>query len=110
METYVDEVLARLNSVCPDHRTWVFGHAGDGNLHFVIANAPREQAEPAVYEPLQAVGGSISGEHGIGMEKRPWLPVSRNEAEIELMQKLKRSLDPQDILNPGRVIQAEHSS
>ena len=113
MEAYVDEVLAGLNAEFSAHKTWVFGHAGDGNLHIVVAPGEaedfaaaklRERVEHAVYAPLQAVGGSVSGEHGIGLEKKRWLSSSRNAAELELMRRLKNMLDPHGILNPGRVI------
>ena len=72
--------------------------------------AVRERAERAVYEPLQAIGGSISGEHGIGLEKKRWLPLSRSEEEIALMRRLKLALDPNGILNPGRIIDAVSGS
>ena len=111
MESYVNEVLAGLDASVPGHRTWVFGHAGDGNLHLVCGLEPgqvmtaelRHAIETSVYAPLQSRGGSISGEHGIGLEKKPWLGMSRSAAEIALMRRLKQTLDPQGILNPGRV-------
>jgi FAD/FMN-containing dehydrogenase len=103
-----------LDATVPGHRTWVFGHAGDGNLHLVCSMAQdsaltsrqRLAIETAVYEPLKACAGSVSGEHGIGLEKKHWLSISRSTAEIELMQLLKRTLDPRGILNPGRVVDA----
>lgn len=57
-----------------------------------------------VYEPLQALGGSVSAEHGIGLLKKPYLPLSRNAAEISLMKTLKRTLDPGNILNRGKIL------
>ena len=60
-----------------------------------------------VYESLAPYGGAISAEHGIGIEKMPWLSISRSEAEIGLMKTLKRSLDPHNILNPGKVISVD---
>jgi FAD/FMN-containing dehydrogenase len=59
-----------------------------------------------VYEPLASRGGSVSAEHGIGLEKQPWLALSRSPAELELMHRLKQTLDPKGILNPGRVLPA----
>jgi FAD/FMN-containing dehydrogenase len=56
-----------------------------------------------VYEPLRQYGGSVSAEHGIGLEKKPWLEVSRNAIEIGMMSDLKQLLDPQGILNPGKI-------
>ena len=108
MEDYVAEVLARLEREWPAYRRFVFGHLGDGNLH-VIATGPLSQEarygiERCVYEPLGARRGSVSAEHGIGLEKRPWLTLSRSEAEIAVMRRIKAALDPAGILNPGRVL------
>jgi FAD/FMN-containing dehydrogenase len=109
MPEYVADVLARLDAAVPEHRSFVFGHVGDGNLHFVIspqAAGARGLAEASVYEPLQKVGGSVSAEHGIGLEKKFWLCLSRSNAEIRLMQTLKHALDPQGLLNPGKIFDA----
>ncbi|MDH5210982.1 MAG: FAD-binding oxidoreductase [Betaproteobacteria bacterium] len=109
MAAYVERVKARLRANWPSVRAFVFGHMGDGNLHLVIspdglpADA-RAALERIVYAPLQALGGSISAEHGIGLEKKAWLPISRSPAEIALMRTLKQALDPRGILNPGRVV------
>jgi len=107
METYVETVLAGLDQAFTGHHSFVFGHVGDGNLHFVVSagdEAARDAVEQCVYEPLRSVGGSVSAEHGIGLEKKHWLPVSRNEAEIALMRRLKAAMDPDNLLNPGKVI------
>lgn len=60
--------------------------------------------EEIVYTPLKALGGSISAEHGIGLEKRDWLALCRSDAEIALMRTLKAAMDPRGILNPGKVL------
>jgi FAD/FMN-containing dehydrogenase len=108
MEAYVADALARLEKEWPAYRRFVFGHLGDGNLHFIVAGPPSREAkhgiERCVYEPLAARCGSVSAEHGIGLEKQPWLPLSRSPAELALMQQIKRALDPRGILNPGRVL------
>ena len=64
----------------------------------------RHRAEELVYEPLRALKGSVSAEHGIGLEKRAWLDVTRNAEEIALMRQLKAALDPKGLLNPGKVL------
>jgi len=111
MQAYVGRVEAGLRARWPQARAFVFGHMGDGNLHIVIspdglpADA-RGEVERIVYTPLAEVGGAVSAEHGIGLEKRDWLPVSRSPAEIALMGRLKQALDPKGILNAGRVVGA----
>ncbi len=109
MPAYVDEVAAGVRALWPEGRFYAFGHLGDGNLHFVVcprveAGDVHAQVDECVYGPLARLGGAVSAEHGIGIEKRDWLHASRNPAEIGLMRLLKRSLDPNGILNPGKVI------
>jgi len=113
MEAYVTEVNNRLTHAFPESEVHNFtlGHLGDGNLHFVVSvgkgvpetEAVRENVERCVYEPLTAIDGSISGEHGIGLEKKPWLGVSRTPVEVALMRQLKSSLDPKGLLNRGKI-------
>ena len=64
----------------------------------------KHRIEELVYAPLQALGGSVSAEHGIGIEKRDWLAISRSAEELALMKVLKAALDPKNILNPGKVL------
>lgn len=87
----------------------VFGHIGDGNLHILMGAQPfteqtKHRIEELVYTPLKALGGSVSAEHGIGIEKRDWLTLSRSADEIALMKTLKAALDPKGLLNPGKVL------
>lgn len=107
---YVDEVKRRLKQQWPDHHCFTFGHIGDGNIHFAITvqNADptvHRAVEDCVYEPLAPHGGSVSAEHGIGLEKKDYLSVSRSPTEIALMRRLKHSLDPKGILNPGKIFE-----
>jgi len=109
MPAYVDGVRQALSARWPEARCFVFGHLGDGNLHLVAAvgnNAPetRSAVERLVYEPLAAVGGSISAEHGIGLEKKDYLRMTRSGEEVALMRRLKHALDPRALLNPGKII------
>lgn len=87
----------------------VFGHIGDGNLHILLGTQPfeadtRHRIEELVYSALVPHGGSVSAEHGIGLEKRDWLHITRSAEEIALMKTIKAALDPKGILNPGKVL------
>jgi FAD/FMN-containing dehydrogenase len=115
MEDYVAGVNQRLKARYPDCKNFIFGHMGDGNLHLVISVGPngrdeREHVERIVYEPLAAIEGSVSAEHGVGLEKKPYLDLCRGETEIALMRRLKASLDPKNILNPGKIFDVEVSA
>jgi FAD/FMN-containing dehydrogenase len=105
MQTYVAEVGAALEAWRPGTRMLTFGHLGDGNLHLIVSAARSEHAEvdAMVYRPLHERHGSISAEHGIGLEKKDWLWVSRSPAEIAAMKAIKQALDPLGILNPGKI-------
>jgi FAD/FMN-containing dehydrogenase len=109
VEGYVEEVDAALGARFGEYANFVFGHLGDGNIHVVVgvgdgSDAARHAVEEIVYGALRSRGGSVSAEHGIGLEKKSWLSVSRSDAEIALMKTLKQALDPQGILNPGKVL------
>ena len=111
MEKYVDDLRAAVAARFPGGQSFVFGHLGDGNLHVLVGPGEgredaRHAVEELVYGPLAAIGGSVSAEHGIGLEKRGWLHLSRGAAEIETMKRLKALFDPKAILNPGRVFAA----
>jgi len=84
------------------------GSLGDGNIHLAISAGPvsgadRVAVEHIVYRPLGKLGGSVSAEHGIGLEKKNYLAWCRSEAEISVMKALKKTLDPKGILNPGKI-------
>lgn len=108
MPGYVDGVKDALHERYPMAHAWVFGHLGDGNLHVVVSSnglpeGARDGIEAIVYAPLRSLGGAVSAEHGIGLEKKRWLHLSRSTEEVALMRRLKAALDPRAILNPGRV-------
>lgn len=110
MESYVETLEKNLNAQWPEvGKMVVFGHLGDGNLHIMITvrdESPqsRRQVEKMVYTPLKEYGGSISAEHGIGLEKRDYLDISRSSEEIDLMKRMKLAFDPKCLLNPGKVV------
>ncbi len=104
MEQYVAGLEAELEARHPGTRLIAFGHLGDGNIHLGIGPVQDKHAiETLVYERLGRVSGAISAEHGIGLEKREFLCHSRSPQEIALMRTLKSALDPNNILNPGKI-------
>jgi FAD/FMN-containing dehydrogenase len=108
MESYISEVRNGLKSRWPSMTLMVFGHLGDGNLHLIpgvgdASSKARHDVEEIVYGALRKRGGSVSAEHGIGLEKREYLSYSRNTDEIALMRTLKKAFDPRNILNPGKI-------
>ena len=102
------EVKARTGLATP-----TFGHAADGNFHVhVMFNrgdpAQRIKAEEAVGQIMQRVvdmGGAISGEHGIGLAKTPFFGIQHGKAEVAAMRAIKQALDPNGILNPGKIFE-----
>jgi FAD/FMN-containing dehydrogenase len=110
MDGYVKDLEARARSTLGETmKLVVFGHVGDGNLHILLGAQPftdetKHRIEELVYSGLKPLHGSISAEHGIGLEKRAWLEISRSAEEIALMKTLKAALDPKGILNPGKVL------
>ena len=90
-----------------DAECLVFGHIADGNLHIFVRphedGIHHDRSDEIVYGCLEGLSGSISAEHGIGIEKKRWLGDSRSEDEIQMMQSIKALLDPKNILNPGKV-------
>ncbi len=106
---YIDQVKSSIRADLPDAVVAAFGHLGDNNIHIAVLCAGvrtthASKVEKHVYESLIPYQGAISAEHGIGLEKKPYLAISRSPEEIELMKSLKRSMDPKNILNPGKVI------
>ncbi len=103
----------------PGVRPCIFGHLGDGNLHFNLtvpeggdAAAFLAHGTPlteALFDLVHELGGTIAAEHGIGRLRRDLLPRYKSPVEIELMRAMKQALDPQGIMNPGKVVPAENS-
>ena len=104
-----------LNAAFPGARLVNFGHLGDGNLHYNLqaplgADGPiflrdcEAAVNAIVYDAVDAHGGSISAEHGIGALKRDELAQRKSPVALNMMRAIKRALDPQNIMNPGRVL------
>ncbi|MEE9371426.1 MAG: FAD-binding oxidoreductase [Saprospiraceae bacterium] len=108
MENYCQHLKTDLQNKFGDHELYIFGHFGDGNLHIGIRveetfGTNRKIVEGMVYNPLTTINGSITAEHGIGLEKKEWLHICRSEVEIDLMKQIKQLLDPKGILNPNKI-------
>lgn len=108
----VPELIKGVEQIAKRHKTFVanFGHAGDGNIHvnFVCNRSPEEiaRARACVKETFELalkLGGTISGEHGIGYVKAPYLDMAVDKSTLEIMKQLKKVFDPNGILNPGKM-------
>jgi D-lactate dehydrogenase (cytochrome) len=110
----IEEGSAAAERAMPGVRPVLFGHMGDGNLHFNFSQP--EGADPkdvmaksgplheAVYEVVLKLGGSVSAEHGIGQLKAELLAKVKDPVALEMMRAVKQALDPNNILNPGKVL------
>ncbi len=105
------DLIAQLRVSSPGVRIPCFGHVGDGNIHVNLmldpadahAVAAARRAERALFEGVVALDGSISGEHGIGFSKLPFVPLVLSSVEIDLQRRVKAAFDPLNILNPGKM-------
>jgi FAD/FMN-containing dehydrogenase len=114
LEAFCSELEAVFEKNYPDWEIALFGHIGDGNLHVNVMKpdaldkaaflAKTSGADHVMFELVKKHQGSISAEHGIGLLKKPYLGYSRSEAEIAMLRAVKRTLDPNNILNPGKVV------
>ncbi len=111
---FLDDASAALEKAFPGIRIVAFGHIGDGNLHFNLSFADparnaeliaqSEAANAVVYEMVERLGGSIAAEHGIGQLKPEWLAQHAPAGSMAFMRQIKVSLDPQGLMNPGKVL------
>lgn len=111
----ITRLILGTTEICKQHSLplAIFGHLGDGNIHFnfLRENRPAEEVNkilPVVLQELfqltVSLGGKISGEHGIGIFKKPYLHLSVDEGYISFLRKIKKALDPAGIMNPGKII------
>jgi FAD/FMN-containing dehydrogenase len=111
---FIEEVNAAVSKLIPGCRPLPFGHVGDGNIHYNVTQpegadkekflARWDEVNAVVFAVVKKFGGSISAEHGVGVMKRDILPLYKDPVALELMRGLKRMLDPNGILNPGKVL------
>jgi len=108
MPQYLEDMEAGLAKEFPKSRHVIFGHLGDSNIHVIVGSGTDDaddlhRIEDLVYEPLPAVAGTVSAEHGVGLYKKDYLHLSRSPEEIALMKRLKNVFDPNAILNRGKI-------
>src|SRR5438874_5350886 len=105
---FIERADARLAARYADLRVYAFGHVGDGNVHYNVGPerlvAERPAVNRIVYDTVAELGGSISAEHGLGQLKRDEILRHKPAIELELMRALKRTLDPHNLMNPGKVL------
>jgi FAD/FMN-containing dehydrogenase len=111
---FIAEANAAVTKLIPGARPLPFGHLGDGNIHYNVTQPEGadkaeylkrwDEVNAVVFAVVKKYGGSISAEHGIGVMKRDLLPSVKDPVAIELMRSIKRLLDPNGILNPGKVL------
>jgi glycolate oxidase len=109
----VAEILRRVEAIAKRHNLIIvnFGHAGDGNIHVNVMIDRRrpgeeERAHAAVKEIFEAtleLGGTLSGEHGIGITKAPYISLELGDLGLEVMKRIKKAFDPNNIMNPGKI-------
>ena len=111
---FIAEANAAVAALIPEARPVPFGHLGDGNVHYNVSQplgadrkeflARWDEVNTAVFAVVKKFGGSISAEHGVGVMKRDLLPSVKDPVALDLMRRIKHLLDPNDILNPGKVL------
>jgi FAD/FMN-containing dehydrogenase len=111
---FIEEANAAVVKLIPGARPMPFGHVGDGNIHYNVNQPPgADKAQfltrwgdvnKVVFAVVKKYGGSISAEHGVGVMKRDLLPEYKDPVALDLMRSIKRLLDPNEILNPGKVL------
>lgn len=113
----IADMVIEINNIAKKHNVQVctFGHAGDGNLHPTITTDARDKEEIArvdaafedIFEAAIQLGGTITGEHGVGIVKSPFLEWKVGSASIDVMKGIKQAFDPLNILNPGKIFAKE---
>ncbi|MFZ1811771.1 MAG: FAD-linked oxidase C-terminal domain-containing protein, partial [Candidatus Nitrotoga sp.] len=111
---FIAQANAALRAVFNDLRIVAFGHIGDGNIHYNISMldsaqnpafiAQSQQVNSIVYDIVHGLNGSISAEHGLGQLKRSEIRHYKSALELELMHSIKHTLDPNSLMNPGKLM------
>ncbi len=115
----IPDVIPELERISREYGITIpcYGHAGDGNLHATLVKDPAmpmeawDEAEPAalreLYSLVKRLGGKISGEHGIGLKRKPYMAEFTDPVELGLIKAIKRAWDPNLVMNPGKIVDME---
>jgi FAD/FMN-containing dehydrogenase len=114
LQAFIEEWTKDLEVNYPGLKPYIFGHIGDGNLHVNLMKPEKMElpefralcakADEQMFTWIQGYEGSVSAEHGIGLLKKHLLKFTRSETEIELMREFKKTFDPKNLLNPGKIL------
>ena len=115
----ISDIMPELEKISKKYHIQIpcYGHAGDGNLHATLVKNPESSMEKwyeiekkalkELYQITKKLGGTISGEHGIGLKRKPYMKIVISPVELELMRKIKKAFDPNNIMNPGKIFDLE---
>ena len=109
VDTFLTQAVRRIEALDPGARTITVAHLGDGNLHFTAYptrddKALKDRVLEAIEDVVADLGGSFSAEHGVGVSKLPSMARRKDPVALDVMRALKQALDPQNLMNPGKVI------
>ncbi|MGB5982890.1 MAG: FAD-binding oxidoreductase [Nonlabens sp.] len=108
IDKYISKSYESLKLVAGVEQIYAFGHVADGNIHLMIGKGNtsselKKEIDHVVYGGIKELNGSVSAEHGIGVDKKEYLSLSKTDEEIHLMRIIKKSLDPKNLLNRGKI-------
>ena len=110
----VPDLLGRIKNICTAaDLEWVaYGHAGDGNMHCTVIGPPADDwhevlrgVQEKIYSAVIEMGGTLSGEHGIGFKRKADMKLFLDKKQLELIKRVKLAFDPDNILNPGKIVE-----
>jgi len=114
LPSLIEKTAKACNKLCKNSKAYIFGHVGDGNIHYYLFKPEelalndflslKDEIKKSLYDITNELDGSHSAEHGIGLAKKEELKKYSSKSEFELMKVIKKSLDPNNIMNPGKVI------
>ena len=114
LPSLIEKTAKACNNLCKNSKAYIFGHVGDGNIHYYLFKPEelalndflslKDEIKKSLYDITNELDGSHSAEHGIGLAKKEELKKYSSKSEFELMRLIKKAIDPNNILNPGKVL------